>query len=278
MYRRMRLTAGVLALAAGIAPVADLTSSVESSAALGAAARTTSPSVTIAQAPKDVTQGDRFAVTVRVGSASQARTVEIQMQTEDYAGTKYWTRLRATQVRGTARHVFKLVATGVDTQRLRALATYRGSRSVASKPFGVTVWQWTDLAGIPSYYSTNGVSDHPSSQFGMNGDQYIGWYTYGPYGMWEARYTPGRHCKAFRGVFGVTDSSGDGSSAEFALLADETSLVYQSPALVPGAVETVEFEVASPYRFAIQARDTSPEDVYAFPAIGNPQFLCSTEF
>ena len=183
--------------------------------------------------------------------------------------------MKTRKVRGTAKHTFKLLATGVDTQRFRARAKYRSGQPAISQSFGITVWQWTDLREVSYYYVTNGAY---AGQFAMNGDQYIGWFTSGHYGMWETRYTTGRNCKAFRGVFGVTDSSDDGSSAQFTLLTDESTEAYASPVLVPGTVEPVQFAVAKPYRFSIQARNTSPDGLRSFPAIGTPQLLCNTEF
>lgn len=264
MHRRFGLLVGAALVFANIFPA-------------GATATTFSRSVTVTQSPKNVTQGARFTVTVRVGSPTQAKTVQIEARTQDIYGNTTWTVLKSQKVRATAKHTFKLLATGVDTQRYRARATYRTGKPVIDA-FSVTVWQWTDLHRVSSYYSTAGVAANAYSQLAMNGDQYIGWYTYGSYGMWETRYTPGRSCKAFRGILGVTDASADGSSAEFTLLTDESSVVYTSSSLVPGMVETMQIPIANPYRFSIQARNTSPGGLRGYPAIGNPQFLCNTAF
>ena len=243
--------------------------------AVPAVQRSTTPVVLVAPAVHDVNQGDLFSVTVKVGAARLAKTVQIQAQTKDIYGKLEWTLLKTANVHAEATHVLKVMADGVDSERFRAVATYRDRKPVVSKAFAVTVWTWTDLSLISSYYETFGISSGAYSQFGMNGDQYIGWYTYDRSGMWEQRYTPGRHCKAFRGVFGVSDSSADGSSAQFTVLTDETNVVYQSPTLVPGAVTDVQFDLALPYRLSIQARNTSPDGVLSYPAIGNPQLLCT---
>lgn len=230
--------------------------------------------VEVVKKPRNVTLGARFAVTVRVGAVRQARRVKIQAQTEDLYGNTQWTTVRARKVNGQARHRFKLVATEPNAQRFRSVVRYRDGKSVTSRPFTVTVWQWIDLARFDAYYETAGIMHYQSSQFPMNGDQYLGWYTYQDRGMWESRYTSGRNCKAFRGAFGVTDHSADGSSGRFTLLADD-EVVFESPTLVPGMVKVARIDLAKPFRFAVQARNTSPEGVLAWPAIGAPQFLCS---
>jgi hypothetical protein len=277
MFRRMAIVLAAGLMGAGISASVEPAVSAESPAHASVASKGSPHSVSILKAPHDVTQGDKYDVVVRVGSPRLAKTLQIQMRTTDYFGTQEWTQVKTVRIAGKAKHAVTLVATGVGKQRFRALAAYREGKPQSSPAFGMTVWQWTDLHAIPSYYETGGI--YPEyGQFGMNGDQYRGWFTYVDYGMWESRYTPGRNCKAFRGVFGVTDDSSDGSSAEFTLLAEEGDVVYQSPSLVPGAVETVQFDVARPYRFAIQARDTSPEGAVSYPAIGNPEFLCNTAY
>ena len=264
-----------LTVGAFVLPADADSSGASPTTSIQASARVSGGAVTLVDIPKDLTLGDRFTVTAKVSRARLAKTVQIQTQTLDYYGNKQWTSTKTSRVKGAARHTFNLVASGVDRQKIRALVTYRDGAQVASKSVGYTIWQWTNLSSFSSYYRTGGVMDYSWSQFGMNGDQYVGWYTLGGYDMWEARYTPGRNCKAFRGVFGVTDDSADGSSAEFTLVTDETTTVYQSPSLVPGSVETVQLDLAKPYRFAIQARNTSPDGVWSYPAIGNPQFLCT---
>lgn len=242
------------------------TGAVASSAAL--------PVVEVVKKPQSVTLGARFAVTVKVGAARQAGRLRIQTQTEDVFGNKQWTTVKVRRVNAQARHKVQLMATEPNVQRYRSTVRYRDGKTVASKAFAVTVWQWVDLSRFDAYYATAGISGHQYSQFPMNGDQYIGWFTYLDKGMWEARYTTGRNCKAFRGTFGVTDHSADGSSGRFTLLADDVA-VYDSPTLVPGVVEEARVNLAKPYRFSIQARDSSPEGVLAWPAIGGPQFLCT---
>ena len=136
------------------------------------------------------------------------------------------------------------------------------------------VWSWTPLSKMPSYYATNGINGFAYTNFGMAGTQYLGWYTFGTYGTWEARYTTGRHCKSLRGDFGINDKSADGSAGHFSVLnVDDDSTLYESPALSPGAVKAAQVSLPSPYRISIQARSASP-DAPAYPAIGSPELLC----
>jgi hypothetical protein len=256
------LAAVLLMIAGLVAP----TGAVASSAAVRV--------VEVVKKPRQVTLGARFSVTVRVGAAREASRLRIETQTEDVYGNKQWTAVKVRRVNTQSRHTLKLVATEPNVQRYRATVRYRDGKTVAAKPFAVTVWQWVDLSRFDAYYATAGISDHQYSQFPMNGDQHIGWYTYLDHGMWEARYTTGRKCTAFRGTFGMTDHSADGSSGRFTLLADG-EVVYDSPTLVPGVVATPRVSLAKPYRFAIQARNTSTDGVLAWPAIGGPQFLCT---
>jgi hypothetical protein len=201
--------------------------------------------------------------------------LELQKQTLDIYRNLVWTKVKSVKVAGKASYRFTSIASELNTDRFRATVRYADGSQVTSKAARVTVWHWSELSWFQPYYETANISAGSYSQFNMNGDEYVGWYTWGAHEMWESRYTPGRNCKAFRGVFGVRDESSDGSSGTFTLIADETKIVYESPTLTPGMVEPVEIKIPTPYRFAVQARDTSPEGAYSGPAIGNPQFLCT---
>ena len=229
----------------------------------------------IVSAPANAVLGQRISISVKVASPSQARTVQLQTRTQDIFGNARWTRVSAKRVKGKTRHVFRPVVNQADSQRFRAVATYTVGPAVASRPVSVKVWSWTALSVIPDYYKTNGVSDSAMLNFGMNGTQYLGWYTYGSYGSWEERFTPGRHCKRFRGDFGIQDSSDDASSAEFRITnVDTGALLYQSPTLAPGMIAHADFALPTPYRISIQATDTSVAELNAYPAIGAPELLC----
>jgi hypothetical protein len=233
-------------------------------------------SVTVLAAPKSATLGNRVAITVKVASPAQARTVQLQTLTKDIYGNLSWSKVGAQHVNGVAKHTFKPVLNQANRQRFRAVAAYKSGRPVASKAVGVTVWSWTPLSKIPAYYATNGINGYEYSNFAMAGNQYLGWFTYGSYGMWEERYTTGRHCKALRGDLGVTDNSADGSTAQFTVANIDTgATLYQSPSLSPGAVTKVTLALPMPYRISIQARNTSTNGQVAYPAIGVPELLCT---
>lgn len=265
------LTASALAM---LAPLGSSASGASEGLPAVAAAKSTR-SVSVVRAPRHVEEGKRFRVTLRVDAPSAARRVAVQnLQTDVYGNTE-WVTLRSKRVNGVARQRFRLLAEGLNLQKYRAVATYRDKpRAVASPRFAIHIWRWIDLQLYRPYYSTYGVAINGYSEFSMNGDRWLGWYAYGGSGMWESRHTPGRDCKAFRGVFGVTDESQDGSSAEFTVLADETETVFRSKPLGPGGVQKAKFSLARPYRLSVQARSTSP-GVPVAPAIGLPQLLCT---
>jgi hypothetical protein len=223
-------------------------------------------------APDQVVEGQRYKLTVRVGSRS-IRRLEVQRQTTSIFGDKEWERVRLIRNPRPSAIRVGAVAGEADTDRFRVVATTDAGKSIRTKPAAVSVWHWFDIDGFNSYYSTAGVRDSGLFQFGMNGNQYRGWHAEGGYDMWEARYTPGRNCVALRGAFGVTDDSADGSSAQITITADDKP-VYNSPTLTPGMEKRVTVPLNKPYRLGIQARDTSTEELWSEPAIGDAQLLC----
>jgi hypothetical protein len=226
-----------------------------------------------AKAPAKVTEGDRYAVTVHIGASRTAKKVTLDQQVKNIYGTLEWTPVRAVRAAGKKAVTFKRVAGETNSEKYRARVTYTGGRTLASKPVNVRVWHWYPLSSFRAYYSTGGSSNESFLTFAMNGDSWKGWYTYGG-PAWDDRFTPGRNCTRFRGSAGVQDRSSDGSSATITLIADETEIVWQSPTLTPGMVAAFDVPLAQPYRFAIQAHDTSTEPAKAGPAIGAPEFLC----
>jgi hypothetical protein len=242
--------------------------------ALSAGIAHRAPTVTVS-VPEDKVEGDRFTVTVKVGAAKRGLRVELQRQILDIYRDPVWTTVKSVKVAGRSSHRFAAVADELNDDRFRAVVRYTDGSQVTSKTSSVTVWHWYSLNNFDDYYSTSGVLNSPYLQFSMNGTSYRGWYTDGGYASWEARYTPGRNCKMFRGVFGVNDDSSDGSSGDITLITDESETIYQSPSLVPGQVKTVEVKLPMPYRFSIQAHDTSPDGAYSYPAIGTAEFLCT---
>jgi hypothetical protein len=165
------------------------------------------------------------------------------------------------------------VAIGPNRERFRARVTYAVGKPAVSKPVRVIVWRWIPLSDYAPYYSTSGA------QFGeatLNGRRYKAWgaSAFSSARSWEARFTPGRHCKAFRGVLAVADISEDGSSGTIAFTADDVP-VYSSPVLTPGMDVSVNVRLSAPYRFGIQAANTSAEGVKSWPVIGDPALLCT---
>ncbi len=223
-------------------------------------------------------EGDRLILTARVPRPRGATRITLQRwHVPPYVGTASWTPERTTRVRGRAKVVFTTVATAQNSERYRVLVSYRSgrtrTRTVASRVVAVTVWRWIPLSSYAPYYKTNG------SEFGqvdINGRAYRGWGAayYSHAGAWEGRFTPGRHCTAFRAVLGVEDISDDGSSAVITLTADDAT-VYRSPDLTPGTSAVLSLTIAKPYRFGIQLLDTSPDEAESWPVLGDPAFRCT---
>lgn len=224
--------------------------------------------------PDSVIEGERFKVVVKLARPAAAKQVTLERQDLDVLGNKEWTVLKSAGAKGLAKHVFKVFAEESSTGRFRAVATYRDTKPETSKPARAVVWRWTYLYAFPSYYRTTGVYDAILDSFAMNGTQYNGWNTYGDQPSWEERFTLGRHCKAIRGDFGVTDSSDDGTSATISLAGDD-SPAFTSGALSPGMVQKAEVKLDLPYRLSIQAVETSASDLRVYPAIGSPELLCT---
>ena len=254
-------------LIAGLAP--------HTATATPAELATRRPAKPVLVAPDSVTEGDRFTVSVRIAKATTARRVQLEQLTTDLLGNRKWEAEKAARVAGHRKRTFKLIATEASSGTYRARVTYRDGSTVVSRPSRTTVWQWRPLWDFDQYYATSGVWTYNSS-FAINGTQYRGWSAYvGSYPSWEGRFTLGRHCRALRGVMGVTDTSADGSSVTIALVADDTNAVYQSPSLTPGMSHTFQVDLPLPYRLSIQAKNTSPEGVRVYPAIGTPEVLCT---
>lgn len=231
--------------------------------------------VTVA-VPDQLVEGDRFTVEVKVRRTTGAQRLLLQQLVTDIYGGRGWVTVSKAKVGGKTRHSFRAVAGKDDAQKYRARVLYAGSKPAVSKPVTTTVWHWTSMMEFTAYDYSHGISSNAYNQFAMNGTEYHGgWFTTGTYLSWDLRFTPGRHCKAFRGVAGLTDASADGASGALQLVADETSTVYASPTLTPGMTTPISVTLAVPYRLFIQAQRTSPAERAAYPAIGNPELLCT---
>jgi hypothetical protein len=258
-------TALALVLAPATPPTADALTAL----------RPGQPRVTVT-VPDQLVEGERFDVVVKVGRARDAKQILLQQLQTDIYGQTGWETVRKAKVRGQKKRTFHAVAGTDDSQRYRARVIYDDARPAMSRPVASTVWHWTDMMAFTAYAVTNGISSNHYNHFRMNGIEYHGgWYTYISYATWELRFTPGRHCKAFRGVAGLTDESKDGSSGAIQLVADETTTAFSSTTLTPGMDQPFQVDLATPYRLFIEAQKTSPADQAAYPAIGNPELLCT---
>lgn len=239
----------------------------------GAAAATFKRMVTVAPSRHQVVEGDRYTVMARIASPRNAKRLTLQQWTVPAYGTPTWESVRSVAVNGRSRVTFRRVATGLNSERFRARVTYSLGEPAVSQPVTVKVWRWIPLSNYPPYYATSGAIFGETT---LNGQRYKGWgaATYSHVGAWEARFTAGRHCKAFQGVLGVADISADGSSGSISLAADEQT-IYTSATLTPGMDVRVKLPLSLPYRFGIQAYDTSPDGVEAWPVIGDPELLCT---
>lgn len=244
--------------------------SVPTPALAGVVEHVARPSVR-ATAPGDVLEGDRYWVTIRTPRV-RLKHVVLEKQTTNIFGEKQWEQVR--RFGDPPRKVsYKAVAGAADVDRYRVRAVTVKGVALGARRVSVRVWHWFDLGDFEPYYRTGCVRDEGFWQFGLNGNQYHGWHGDCTYDMWESRYTPGRNCVAFRGVFGVTDESSDGSSARIAVLADDLP-VYESPMLTPGMDESKTIALSRPYRLSIQGWDTSTDGQASHPAIGDAQLLC----
>lgn len=239
-----------------------------------AAARDTfDRAVSLSASKLEVEEGDRFALAARIASAGKARRVTLQQRFVPAYGDPYWEPVKSVKVLGRSLVKFKRVATALNQERFRVSVTYRTGKPVTSRPVAVKIWRWISLWEYAPYYSTSGASFGETT---LNGQRYRAWgaAAYSDARSWEARFTPGRHCDAFRGVLGVADISTDGSSGEIDFTADDLT-VYESPTLTPGMDVRVQVPLASPYRFGIRAANDSPEGAKSWPVIGDPAFRCT---
>lgn len=233
---------------------------------------------------RQVTEGDRYSLTARIKSARRAWKVTLQkLDPPAYSfQDPQWVTVKTTKVRDRSKVKFQAVAVEMNVEQHRVVVTYPKTRPVVSQRVRVTVWRWIPLSDYDPYYE----AEPYAAIFGtttINGRAYSGWgaATYSHTGTWESRFTPGRHCTSFRGILGVGDISADGSTANIAFTADDTT-IYESPVLTPGMSLPLVLPLAvRPYRFGIQLTDTTPggttgrDEVEAWPVIGEPAFRCT---
>jgi hypothetical protein len=222
-------------------------------------------------APSSVVEGDRYVVTIK--APRSADRVLLQHQVTDVLGNATWEVVKRFKVRGHTKLSYRAVAGTAETDVYRAQVVSQGRRPSMSKAARTTVWHWTSLLKFATYDRTPGSYDFMTS-FAMNGVQRSGWFAYLGYSSYSTGWTVGRHCTAFRADAGVTDKTKPGASATIQLTADDVP-VFTSGPLTPGMTQRVELPLASPYRLAVQAQDTSPEGLQGYPALGSPELLCT---
>lgn len=231
------------------------------------------PKAVVKASAVEVTEGDRLTLRVRVPRSGLAKKVVLQERTTDVFGDTRWED--AAKRRARSRVTFVETVTATNTAAYRVAVTYRGrTNPVVSRAASVRVWRWIPLREFAPYFQT---SQAGYSEADLNGMRYEVWgplYTYSAR-TWEARVTPGRNCTRFRATLGLADTSDDGSTGSIAFTTDESATVYQSPALTPGTTVPVELALPAPYRFGMQAANTSADDVKAFPMVGNGAFYCT---
>lgn len=237
---------------------------------------------TLSTSAKQVDEGNRYTLTATIKTPRQALNVSLQKYKPSFYGwdDPAWEPKKTIRVNARSKVKFGVVAVSENNERYRVVVTYKKTKPFTSKPVGITVWRWIPLSEYDPYYETGGAIFGTTT---INGQAYTGWgaASYSHVGAWESRFTPGRHCTAFRGVLGVGDISADGSSGTIAFTADDTD-IYTSSSLTPGMSLPVTIPLAAkPYRFGIQLADTTPggttgnDDIESWPVIGEPAFHCT---
>ncbi|MBS2940075.1 hypothetical protein KDN32_20255 [Nocardioides sp. J2M5] len=231
------------------------------------------PKAVVKASASEVTEGDRLTVRVRVPRAGLAKKVVLQERRTTILGDVVWEDVTTRRAR--SRVKFVETVTSLNTASYRVAVSYRGRvKPVVSRATSVKVWRWVPLHEFAPYFQTSQATYGESEINGVRYEVWGGLYSYSTR-SWEARVTPGRHCMRFRATLGLADTSDDGSTGTIAFTTDESATVYQSPALTPGMTLPVELALPSPYRFGMQAANTSAEKVKAFPMVGNGAFYCT---
>lgn len=259
---------------AGVVPAsADTPSTSAETVSVAGSARAAGVRVVTSVNVAEVTVGDGAVVRVKVPQARKASRVTLQEFGVNKYGTPAWVVVKTVKAKKV--NTFGVTVKAINTAKYRALVAYKGvKKPVKSNVATVMVWRWVALGAFEAYADTGGTA---FTNVDIAGQSYfpawIGANGLGG-GVWEEKFTLGRHCKAFKGVAGVSDDSDDGSSATVVITADDVP-VYQSPVLTPGTAVPFEVPLAMPYRFAVKGTDTSAQYVDAFPAVGHPSLLCT---
>lgn len=232
------------------------------------------PVVTAPKSTSEVLEGDVVQVRARIVGAREAKKATLErLVVPAYFSSPTWESVKTVSVRGRGRISFRVTAQQENGEKFRVRVEMKNGRSKASKAIAVKVWRWIPLREFSPYQETSGTGTGEGS---IAGRQYAAWggYAWSSARSWEGRYTPGRNCRALRGVAGLADTSADATTGSVAVIADEQAL-WSSPVLTPGAAYPFEVPLNLPYRMALLATNTSAPDLKAFPLIGDPELLCS---
>lgn len=237
---------------------------------------------TLSASAKHVDEGNRYTLAATIMSPRRALKLTLLKFKPSLYGwdDPAWEAQKTVGVKGRSKIKLSVVGVNENYERYRVVVTYMRAKPITSKPVSITVWRWIPMSDYDPYYDTGGTGFGTTT---INGQVYTGWgaWSFSHTGVWESRFTPGRHCTAFRGVLGVGDISADGSSGIIAFTADDTD-IYTSPTLTPGmAVPATVPLPTKPYRFGIRLTDTTPggttgnDEVESWPVIGEPAFHCT---
>lgn len=229
--------------------------------------------VTVTTDVSEVVEGDQMTVRVKVANAKTARKVTLQEFAPNRFGALAWTSVGSRRAAKSVK--FPVTVTVENTAKYRALVSYKKTaKPVKSNTASVTVWRWISLENYAANYSSGGAGF--TEDLSLGGRTYLGWspYASATTRMWETGWPAGRHCKAFKGIAGLASGSDIGSTGTVSVVADGVP-VWQSPVLTPGTALPFETPIPTPDQFMLRAVDASTGAVEAFPAVGDPELLCT---
>lgn len=227
---------------------------------------------------KVVDEGDEITIAARIKRAGSVRRVILEQDAYayDYEAGRYdyvFAEVDRAPSRGRSTVKFHQIASGPDLDRYRVGLELKNGQVKYSRAVSVQVWRWIALREFAPYEGSRG------SGFGegtMNGALRKAWgpYTYSDTGAWFVRFTPGRHCDAFRGVMALFDTSDDGTDG-YGIMSADDQVVFTSPTLTPGMDVPFEVALGAPYRFSIEVYDNDRADALrAWPGVGDPALHC----
>lgn len=244
------------------------------------------PSVALT-GPKTVVEGTNYKLIAKIAKPRSASRVTLESHSVSQYGLENdaWQKVSSTKVRGRSKITFELKA-GTDREDYyRVAVSYvgiKGVKAAVSKPARVDLMHWFDGLG-GAYYEAGEGTDVVGFQ--MAGRAWRGWHMYGGTSA-TSDYTLIADCTEFKATVGLTDDSDDNGTGTLTLSVinphDAVTTIYTSPTLIPGVTADITLKLAKPYRFGVDALNTSTPVTngtttttpIADPAVGNPRFLC----